>query len=287
MKKFFLFSFLIFIFTAPVFAFAQATISIASSLPGMGPVASTTPPGAFVGGFYQFALMIGGVLAFGAIVYGGILYAASAGNPGKQSEGREWITSALLGLLLLAGAYLILYTINPNLVNLNLPSLQTINITALNGGTVSQGGEVTGLNSAQETQSYAGGRLAQAGIGVVSTGNCSDPSNPSCTSLAGIRTDTVDEAVALKNDCGCTVTISGGTETGHETAQNGVDHADGYKIDLQANGGLTAFIETNSKSGFTQIANRTSDGAPQYVDPATGAVYAYEASKNHWDVTVP
>ena len=79
-------------------------------------------------GFYQFALMIGGVLAFGAIVYGGILYAASAGNPSKQSEGKEWIKSALFGLLLLAGAYLILYTINPNLVNLGLPTLQSVNI---------------------------------------------------------------------------------------------------------------------------------------------------------------
>ena len=88
-------------------------------------VTTSTPPGAFVSGFYTFALMIGGVLAFGAIVWGGVLYAASAGNPGKQSDGKEWIKSALLGLLLLAGAYLILYTINPNLVNLSLPTLQT------------------------------------------------------------------------------------------------------------------------------------------------------------------
>src|SRR5208337_1669799 len=73
---------------------------------------------------------IGGVLAFGAIVFGGILYAASAGNPGKQSEGREWIKSALFGLLLLAGAYLILFTINPDIVSLNLPTLQTVNVAA-------------------------------------------------------------------------------------------------------------------------------------------------------------
>ncbi|RJQ28727.1 hypothetical protein C4571_03075, partial [Candidatus Parcubacteria bacterium] len=36
-------------------------------------VASDTPAGIIVN-FYQFALMIGGVLAFGAIVYGGIKY---------------------------------------------------------------------------------------------------------------------------------------------------------------------------------------------------------------------
>ena len=112
-------------------------VDISPAIPGMGTITSSTPPGAYVSGFYNFALMIGGVLAFGAIVYGGILYAVSAGNSSRQSEGRAWITSALLGLLLLAGAYLILYTINPNLVNLSLPTLQAINVGS---GTGFQGG---------------------------------------------------------------------------------------------------------------------------------------------------
>jgi type IV secretion system pilin len=103
--------------------------TISPIIPGMAMTASTTP-GGYVAGFYSFALMIGGVLAFGAIVYGGILYAASGGNPGQQSEGKEWVKSALLGLLLLAAAYLILYTINPDLVNLNLPTIQGVNIAA-------------------------------------------------------------------------------------------------------------------------------------------------------------
>jgi hypothetical protein len=87
--------------------------------------------------------MIGGVLAFGAIVYGGVLYAISMGNPSKQSEGKEWVESALIGLLLLAGAYLILYTINPDLVNLNLPTLQGISIQAASEGNQSNGGSAT------------------------------------------------------------------------------------------------------------------------------------------------
>ena len=106
-------------------------VNISLPIPGMSGLSPTsTPPGQWVSKIYNFALMIGGVLAFGAVVYGGILYAASGGNPSKQSEGREWITSALLGILLLGGAYLILYTVNPDLVNLNLPSLQGVNIQA-------------------------------------------------------------------------------------------------------------------------------------------------------------
>jgi hypothetical protein len=124
MKKTFLLPFLFFsILSAPIFVFAAVTISPA--IPGMT-TATSVAPGFFVAGFYKFALMIGGVLALGAIVYGGFLYATSAGNPSKQSEGREWVMSALLGLLLLAGAYLILYTVNPDLVNLKLPSLTPV-----------------------------------------------------------------------------------------------------------------------------------------------------------------
>ena len=76
--------------------------------------------------FYQFTLLIGGLLAFGAIVYGGIKYILAAGNPSGQTEGRDWIKSALLGLLLLMGAYLVLNTINPNLTKLSLPTLEKI-----------------------------------------------------------------------------------------------------------------------------------------------------------------
>jgi hypothetical protein len=91
---------------------------------------SASSPGAFIAGVYQFALMIGGVLAFGIIVYGGVRYMTSAGNPSGQSDAKEWIEAALLGLLLLVGAYFILNVVNPQLTNLALPSLTPVNITA-------------------------------------------------------------------------------------------------------------------------------------------------------------
>jgi hypothetical protein len=104
---------------------SAATITISANLPGSLSTAASASPGAFVKSFYQYALFVSGLLAFGAIVYGGIKYAIARGNPSGETEARAWIWSALLGLLLLAGAYLILYTINPNLVNLSLPNLPT------------------------------------------------------------------------------------------------------------------------------------------------------------------
>jgi hypothetical protein len=74
--------------------------------------------------------MIGGILAFGVVVYGGVKYMTSAGNPSGQGDAKEWIEAALLGLLLLVGAYFILNVINPQLTNLTMPTLQTVNITS-------------------------------------------------------------------------------------------------------------------------------------------------------------
>ena len=128
--KFFAAAFLLVLLVVPALAFAQTQISVA--IPGSNANTSSSSPGAFVANFYQFALLIGGILAFGAIVFGGVKYAISAGNPSGQSDAKEWIWGALTGLLLLAGAYLILYTINPQLLNLNLATLNGITVATSN-----------------------------------------------------------------------------------------------------------------------------------------------------------
>lgn len=86
-------------------------------------------PAEFINTVYRVALVFGGLIAFGAIVYGAALYTMAAGDTEKHSEARDRITQALLGLLLLLGAYLILQTINPSLVlNLNLLDLERIEV---------------------------------------------------------------------------------------------------------------------------------------------------------------
>lgn len=135
-------------FSISLVSYAHAT-SISLSLPTVGggsnpcadPMAQGCNPGNYVSSFYQFALAIGGLLAFGAVVFGGVKYITAAGNPSSQSEGKAWIESALLGLLLLLGAYLILYTVNPNLTHLDLPRLPSASNPFGQGGT---GGRVLG-----------------------------------------------------------------------------------------------------------------------------------------------
>lgn len=78
--------------------------------------------------FYEIALAAVGVAAFGAMVYGGILYTVSAGNPSKQQDAIGWLTSAALGIVLLLGAYLLLYTINPKLTSLTPPEVGRVEL---------------------------------------------------------------------------------------------------------------------------------------------------------------
>ncbi|MEK7546942.1 MAG: hypothetical protein AAB536_02070, partial [Patescibacteria group bacterium] len=84
----------------------------------------------WINGFYQFSLLAGVFLAVGMITWAGLRYTLAAGNPSTQSDARDQILQALLGLLLLFGAYLILYIINPGLVNLRTEELRNVYVPA-------------------------------------------------------------------------------------------------------------------------------------------------------------
>ncbi len=74
---------------------------------------------------FSFGISLAGILAVASIVVGGVQYITAYGNPGAVGAARERIKQALLGLLLAICAWLILYTINPDLVRgtLNVPKL--------------------------------------------------------------------------------------------------------------------------------------------------------------------
>ena len=66
----------------------------------------------YLGSFYNKLLLpIGTVLAGFVIMFGGISYAMSAGEPGKVQKAKEYIFGAISGEVLLIGASLIVKTI--------------------------------------------------------------------------------------------------------------------------------------------------------------------------------
>lgn len=108
--------------SVPFVASAQTTINV--NIPGSNP--PSTGPVGIIANFYEFALLVAGLLAFAVIVYAGIKYALAVGNPSKQSDARDHITQALLGLLLLLSAFIILRTINPGLTGLSIAGLDKL-----------------------------------------------------------------------------------------------------------------------------------------------------------------
>lgn len=116
---------IIFIILLCIFSFS---IVSAASIDYEYPWQDETTPAGLVNRVYIYALGAVGVIAFGVIVYGGILYTVSAGNASKQQDAMAWITGAAWGLVLLLGAYLILYTINPDLVKLRNPAMEPIHL---------------------------------------------------------------------------------------------------------------------------------------------------------------
>lgn len=74
---------------------------------------------------YLFVFGLGSIsiLALAYMIIGGIMYILAAGNSSLVAEAKDTIFQALLGVGILLVSYLLLRTINPDLVNLRNPNL--------------------------------------------------------------------------------------------------------------------------------------------------------------------
>ena len=64
----------------------------------------------------NWAFKFAGVFAFAMIVFAGFEYTTSGGNTSKQKEAQEKIIGAIVGIILLFAFYIILNTINPDIL---------------------------------------------------------------------------------------------------------------------------------------------------------------------------
>ena len=115
-----LFSIFYLLFSAAALAQYQLETAL-PKIPGIPPPSSGLPE--YINYLFVFGLGVIGVIALGVMMFGGIQYILAAGNVGKTTEAKEWIYAALTGLGLLLVSYLLLKTINPDLVDLTKPDL--------------------------------------------------------------------------------------------------------------------------------------------------------------------
>ena len=88
-------------------------------IPGLIDKDTAKDPSKFFNALFTYGITIAGLLAVIMITVGGIQYMSSDAVSNK-TEGRERITYALMGLLLVLFSWVLLYTINPEILNLTL-----------------------------------------------------------------------------------------------------------------------------------------------------------------------
>jgi len=206
----------------------------------------------YVKALYKIALIIVTLSAVLMISVGGFMYLTSAGNTSSMGTAKGIIFDSIIGLVIALCAWLILFVINPDLVNINITSFAPISVTAppIGGGPIvpTQPGDLY-------THAQAVAALSAAGISTSSSGNCSDQNNKSCTSLEGIPKSTINKVIALKTNSGCNFNVTGGTEVGH--ASHGSSRP---IVDISQNSCLSNYLQKErttgiigSKDGITKI----------------------------------
>jgi len=136
---------------------------------------------------YRFALGIVGITALFVLVWAGIRYISSAGNPTAQSDAKQWITSALTGLALLLGSFLILFTINPNLTSLGI-----VNVDDL----------IEDVPSSEGYRSCISEEFATGGNISIAASNCGCLMNANQSEVLFCNYALPDDPTTFENKCG-------------------------------------------------------------------------------------
>ncbi len=120
----------------------------------------------YITALYKYGLGIGTMLAILSLMIGGVLWLISGGQQNLVKEAKAWIFASISGSVLLFGSYLLLETLNPNLVNLNAVDVTnveapttltgaTTNPDNLSAGTIKQTRQMPS-NISQISQNYDG-----------------------------------------------------------------------------------------------------------------------------------
>lgn len=154
---FFLFIAFIFFLSLNNQALAVTTYTPMEKIPGF----ESTPVTDFysyIATVYNFGIWIIGVSALLMISIGGFMYITAAGNSSSITKAKGVIYDALFGLILALVSYLLLYIINPDLVNLKKISNAPGSIGSGNGQGVSSGSTLpVGCNNYDKNFAEAAG----------------------------------------------------------------------------------------------------------------------------------
>ena len=246
------------------------------------PLKNPCPFGKYMNILIKLFLGISAVLAVVMIVKGGLEYMTSV-VPSEKGSGKDTITNAVLGLIIALGAYLLLYTVNPNLLNFCLDKqIDTVSIT------IDDSIPQTAINGkyCTNTKGTNGGYSANAVWNTIientvpepppgelpnfSTNkkDCSFVGEQNCTSIYRISLEYIK---IISSKCpSCELVITGGQECWlHGGVKQSTTHFPGSPtIDLRFNPTLDNYIESGTKE----------KGSSRYLKDTI----SYLKETNHW-----
>lgn len=227
------------------------------------------------------------------MVVAGFGLVTSAGNQSALDAAKSKFQNALIGIIIVLAAWIIVDTVLRGILKGGTGEIEgygpwsevkcTTQATAIQfvregpaqvdaAQTEVATPSPSAVSAGELSQAQAEAQLAGKPITLVSSGNCTDASRTTCTSLDGVKANTINRITELQAQVGEPFVITGGTEAGHAGGQ--YSHANGYKIDLRPTPALSNYIYSN----YTQI------GPTKYRDPRGNTYYRHEP--DHWDITI-
>jgi len=73
---------------------------------------------------FSISMIIGTILAFAVLIYGGLRYVTSSGNPDAMGDAKKWIWESILGLMLLLCTWFIIGVINKEMLSPTVPDVE-------------------------------------------------------------------------------------------------------------------------------------------------------------------
>ncbi len=174
-------------------------------IPGTDGLGSDLP--GYVSAIYKMALVIVTLSAVLMLTVGGFMYLTSAGNTASIGTAKGIIYDSLIGLIIALCAWLVLYIINPDLVEINLTTLAPV--APVGGNPAGAPGDIGALPSGSDSE-LARKILSMSSIRLNTSGSCSSASGPvtptkNIADIAdGKKAAVCSNSCAGKGSAGCT-----------------------------------------------------------------------------------
>lgn len=204
-------------------------------IPGLGDagnsiVVSSSTLSTYFNNVYTYVIVIICVIAVFFLMYYGILF-LTTDIISKKMEGREGVVKVITGIVFIFSAWVILNSINPNILRNTLFGDGYIT----NVGTPPTPGPSPGGGNPSGNEEAVRAQLATHGIGV----NKPAPA----TEVGDVDPSLIQTIIQLKQQCSCDIYITGGSEkAGHSPTSN---HYQGKAVDLRFNLQLRDWLKTN------------------------------------------